>query len=81
LWFSKKAKHVTETEIGLARQSDGAEKFQPNDMSRIIVRGATYANDLFVKWAPASWINFIQSRFEKKVVELPLHKIHELTRF
>lgn len=81
LWFSKKAKHVTETEIGLARQSDGTEKFQPNDMSRIIVRGATYANDLFVKWAPASWINFIQSRFEKKVVELPLHKMHELPAF
>lgn len=81
LWFSKKAKHVTETEIGLARQSDGAEKFRPNDMSRMIVRGATYINDLFVKWAPASWINFIQSRFEKKVVELPLHKIHELPAF
>ena len=81
LWFSKKAKHVTETEIGLARQSDGTEKFQPNNMSRLIVRGATNINDFFVKWAPASWINFIQSRFEKKVVELPLHKMHELPAF
>lgn len=81
LWFSKKAKHVTETEIGLARQSDGAEKFQPNEMSRYIVRGATYINDIFIKWAPASWLQFIQSRFEKKVVELPLHKMHELPAF
>ena len=29
LWFSKKAKLVTETEIGLSRQNDGDEKFKP----------------------------------------------------
>lgn len=38
LWFSKKARSVTETEINLARQSEGAERFRPNLISRVIVK-------------------------------------------
>ena len=38
LWFSKKARHVTETEINLAREGEGKEKFEPNYLSRGIVR-------------------------------------------
>ena len=34
LWFSKKAKSVAETEIGLSRQNDTHEKFNPNIISR-----------------------------------------------
>jgi phosphate/sulfate permease len=37
LWFSKKAKNVAETEIGLSRQYDTHEKFNPNFFSRSIV--------------------------------------------
>lgn len=37
LWFSKKARSVTETEINLARQNEGAERFRPNLVSRAIV--------------------------------------------
>ena len=37
LWFSKKAKTVAETEIGLSRQHDTHEKFKPNLFSRILV--------------------------------------------
>lgn len=81
LWFSKKARHVTETEIGLARQSDGEEKFKANDLSRIIVRSATYFNDFIVKFIPEKWRNYIDSRFQKPVVELPLQKLHELPAF
>src|SRR5690554_4958885 len=33
LWFSKKARTVTETEVGLSRQDEGHEKFQPNLLS------------------------------------------------
>lgn len=39
LWFSKKARSVTETEINLARQSIGSERFRPNRVARLIVRG------------------------------------------
>lgn len=41
LCFSKKAKSVTETEIGLSRQSEGKEKFQPNLLARLVVRLST----------------------------------------
>ncbi|MCV6630537.1 MAG: inorganic phosphate transporter [Flavobacteriaceae bacterium] len=38
LWFSKKARRVTETEINLAREGEGQERFEPNFLSRGIVR-------------------------------------------
>ena len=38
LWFSKKAKTVTETEIGLGKQDEGFERFESTYASRIIVR-------------------------------------------
>ena len=41
LWFSKKAKTVAETEISLSRQGETHEKFQPNMLSRLIVKGTT----------------------------------------
>ena len=37
LWFSKKARNVAETEIGLSRQYDTHEKFNTNFFSRVIV--------------------------------------------
>ena len=37
LWFSKKAKSVAETEIGLSRQNETHEKFNPNIISRGLV--------------------------------------------
>lgn len=39
LWFSKKARSVTETEVNLGRQSEGLERFSSNILSRGIVRG------------------------------------------
>jgi len=38
LWMSKKARSVTETEVKLARQSEGDERFEPGVMARGIVR-------------------------------------------
>lgn len=38
LWLSAKARTVTETEIGLSRQEEGYENFEPNAMARQIVR-------------------------------------------
>ncbi len=38
LWFSSKAKSVVETGVNLARQGDGVERFEPNWLSRSIVR-------------------------------------------
>ena len=38
LWFSKKARSVTETEVNLGRQDDGSERFRSNALARVIVR-------------------------------------------
>lgn len=42
LWFSKKAKSVAETEIGLSRQGETHEKFQPNMLSRAVVKSSSW---------------------------------------
>ena len=44
LWTSSKAKKVIKTGINLSRQGDGHEKFQPNPLSRIVVRAAMGIN-------------------------------------
>ncbi|MBD3723195.1 MAG: inorganic phosphate transporter, partial [Flavobacteriaceae bacterium] len=40
LWTSKKAREVIKTGVDLSRQSEGSEKFDANNLSRIIVRGS-----------------------------------------
>jgi len=62
LWTSKKAKTVIETEMSLSNQSDGAEKFKSNFLSRSIVR-------VFIKMG--SFLSYLmprtlQTRLDKK---------------
>jgi len=61
LWFSKKARTVAETEISLSRQSETHEKFQPNFISRGIVKGATQLSNYLNIIVPKS----IQGKIEK----------------
>lgn len=68
LWFSKKAKTVTETEIGLSRQSEGAEKFQPNMLSRLLVKGGTQLGNLMTKVLPSGAVAKMNQSFEKPEV-------------
>jgi phosphate/sulfate permease len=42
LWFSRKARSVTETEVNLGRQSEGYERFAPNFLARGIVKSSLY---------------------------------------
>ncbi|MDV7186650.1 inorganic phosphate transporter [Lutibacter sp. TH_r2] len=81
LWFSKKAKSVTETEIGLARQGDGHEKFKPNYVSRFIVRGTVNLSKVLGYVLPASFIEKIDQQFLKPVIELPKDKSYEVPAF
>ena len=60
LWFSKKAKTVAETEISLSRQTETHEKFQPNMLSRTIVKGST----LFSKYLGEVLPNSLNSKIE-----------------
>lgn len=65
LWFSKKARTVTETELGLARQDEGQEKFNPNLLSRSIVRFSTRVSEGMTAVLPASAVAHINKKFEK----------------
>jgi len=81
LWFSTKARKVAATEVNLARQSEGHERFQPNPLSRGIVRtslGISYIINFIV---PKSIQKSVEKKFEKPVVSLPKHKMYELPAF
>ena len=74
LWFSKKARTVTETELGLARQDEGTEKFSPNLLSRSIVRFSTRLNNGLSAVLPASAITHINEKFEKPALAKGMKK-------
>ncbi|WP_306353464.1 inorganic phosphate transporter [Flavobacterium sp. '19STA2R22 D10 B1'] len=65
LWTSKKARNVIETEMSLTRQGEGVEKFAPNTLSRIIVRGTMYIGIGVNYFLPKSLQLKIDKRFEK----------------
>ncbi|REE83729.1 phosphate transporter family protein [Lutibacter oceani] len=81
LWFSKKAKSVIETGINLSRQGEGHEKFQPNAVSRTVVRGAILFSSGLAKVVPAPTLKWIDSKFQKPIIELPKDKSYELPAF
>ncbi len=81
LWFSKKAKTVIETGINLSRQGEGHEKFQPNAVSRTVVRGAILFSKGLGKVIPPKTLQWVDSKFQKPVIELPKDKSYELPAF
>src|SRR6056300_880281 len=64
LWFSKKAKSVAETEINLSRQGDGNERFEPNLLSKSIVRGSSKLSALLTSALPKPMQLKLASSFE-----------------
>lgn len=70
LWFSKKAKTVAETEIGLSRQSDTHEKFEPNLISRIIVKSTTQLTKYFSALIPQRLEESIERRFKTPEIKI-----------
>ena len=63
LWFSKKARAVSDTEINLARQDVGVERFGSTSISRAIVRSALNVNRNYEKYMPDRIQRFVASRF------------------
>ncbi|RSC94787.1 inorganic phosphate transporter [Tenacibaculum singaporense] len=81
LWTSSKARNVIKTGIDLSRQGDGHEKFQPNPLSRIVVRSAMGINAVVSFIVPKKTLTFIDSKFQKPVIELPKDKTYEMPAF
>ncbi|AUC82666.1 inorganic phosphate transporter [Lacinutrix sp. Bg11-31] len=65
LWFSKKAKTVAETELSLSRQGDTHEKFEPNMLSRGVVKGTTWLSNAINSIIPKSLQESMGKSFEK----------------
>jgi len=81
LWFSSKAKKVVKTSIDLSRQGETQERFQPNMLSRNLVRFTMLAAKYTATVLPVSVQDKIEHQFKKPVIELPKGKTHELPAF
>ena len=81
LWISSKAKKVTKTEIDLARQRDTKERFQPNFISRGLVRFSYNIANYTSLIVPKKLRDKINAQFEVPVVEMSSNKAVELPAF
>lgn len=81
LWLSKKARYVADTEINLSREGEAKEKFQPNFLSRGLVRISIGLSTWASAVVPKSIQNKIDKRFEKPTVNLSKDKVLQLPAF
>lgn len=81
LWLSKKARYVSETEINLAREGESKERFQPNFLSRSIVRLSMGISEATQALLPSSVNQKLAVRFEKPVIALARDKTYERPAF
>jgi phosphate/sulfate permease len=76
LWFSSKARAVVKTSVDLARQDEGKERFEPNFLSRNIVRlsiGLSSSLNTILPSAYKDWANrqFTQPQLIVKPQDAP----------
>jgi phosphate/sulfate permease len=81
LWFSKKARYVTQTEINLSREGESKERFQPNFLSRGIVRSAMMLSTVTTALIPKSLQERIDENFKKPIIPLSKDKTFEMPAF
>ena len=73
LSFSSKARSVTKTEVSLARQDEGTERFRPGPVSRGLVRFFLASSDRLRVVTPAQWQTEIAHRFERENLAVKIH--------
>jgi len=74
LWLSSRARSVTQTEVTLSRQFEGAERFQPGAVSRTLVRGFISAGAGLRAITPEPWQTKVASRFEHEAQAVSQHE-------
>ncbi|NNK70619.1 MAG: inorganic phosphate transporter [Flavobacteriaceae bacterium] len=80
LWFSKKARSVTETEVNLGRQSEGHERFTPNRLARSMVKMAVSSKKSLINRIPLSWRNHSALQLTDMAVPDPDKPAFDLVR-
>ena len=68
LWFSKKARSVTDTEVNLGRQHEGIERFSPNWLARVIVRRVRGVGASVQQLVPAAWLDKAETSFRPEAL-------------
>ncbi len=81
LWFSSKAKSVVKTSVDLARQDEGDERFQPNYLSRQIVKFSIGAFENLSKVIPPSIAKKVDKQFVIPYTYVPKSKIQDMPAF
>jgi hypothetical protein len=81
LWFSSKAKSVVKTSVDLARQDEGEERFEPNYLSRQIVKFSVTAAENFSAIIPPSFSKRIDKQFETPYTYVPKSKAQDMPAF
>lgn len=69
LYFSKKARSVSHTEVDLARQAEGAERFSSSLFAQTVVRKALEANKFINRILPNKIIEKIDNRFDQALYQ------------
>jgi len=80
LWFSSKAKAVVKTSVDLSRQDAVKERFEPNYLSRSIVRMTMLASEGFNNLLPNSTKKYIEKQFQKPTISAAI-KSEDLPAF
>ena len=81
LWLSKKARYVADTEINLSREGEAKERFQPNFISRGVVRLSSNLSEYVRGLLPKKLKENMDKRFEKPVIAMSQDKTHRLPAF
>ncbi|MBU2948088.1 inorganic phosphate transporter [Zobellia uliginosa] len=81
LWFSSKAKNVVKTSVDLSRQDEGDERFQPNFLSRQIVKFTITASESISALIPEALLKKMDTRFEKPYIYVPKSRVQDLPAF
>ncbi|WP_411029572.1 inorganic phosphate transporter [Spongiimicrobium sp. 3-5] len=81
LWFSSKAKNVVKTSVDLSRQDEGQERFQPNFLSRQIVKFSIKASENLGGIFPVGIRKRVDAQFEKPYVYIPKSRAQDMPAF
>ncbi len=81
LWFSSKAKNVVKTSVDLSRQDEGDERFEPNFLSRIIVKYSIAASTSLNALIPDGLKTKIDKQFEKPMTYTTKAKVKDQPAF
>nr|WP_321407101.1 inorganic phosphate transporter [uncultured Carboxylicivirga sp.] len=65
MFYSRKAKGVTETEVYLGRQSVGYERFEPSYLSKVIVRNFLQVHHAIISLLPSKLVSILDSRYKR----------------